>query len=106
MNFLNLLADGTARDQNFTQTIIMVVVAILFFYFILWRPEQKRRKKVETQRNTMKVGDKVTAMGIIGTIDQIQDNTIVLKMIDGAKVEMIKQAVTEVHSPDTVEAKS
>lgn len=80
------------------QTLVMIGVALLFFYFILWRPEQKRRKALQNQRNSMKKGDKVTAMGIIGTLEEIQENTVILKMVDGAKVEMLKAAITDVQS--------
>lgn len=89
------------RQQNYTQTIVMLVVAAVFFYFILLRPEQKRRKKLEDQRKAIKKGARVTAMGIVGTVDRILDKTIVLQMIDGAKVEILKQAVTEVEFSET-----
>lgn len=84
------------RDQGFSQTLIMIAIAILFFYFILWRPEQKRRKAMETQRNSLKNGDKVTAMGIIGTISKIQENTVILRMVDGSKIEVLKAAISDV----------
>jgi len=97
------------RQGSFMQTIIMIAVALVFFYFILWRPEQKRRKAVEKQRSTMKKGDRVTAMGIIGIIDKIKDATVILKMVDGAKIEILKAAITDVQpggeeEPKKVEA--
>ena len=79
-----------------TQTLVMIGIALVFFYFILWRPEQKRRKAAEQMRNSLKKGDRVTAMGIVGKVDRIQEQTIVLRMIDGAKIEMLKAAITEV----------
>jgi len=91
--------DGDAmppRDQGMWQTLIMIAVALMFFYFILWRPEQKRRKIIEAQRSSLKKGDRVTAMGIIGTIVRVQDQTVILKMVDGAKIEFLKGAITEV----------
>lgn len=97
---LPLFADeGTevpARDPGFSQTLIMIAIALLFFYFILWRPEQKRRKALEHQRSTLKKGDRVTAMGILGTVVKIQDQTLILKMYDGSKIEVLKGAVTDV----------
>lgn len=84
------------RDQGIWQTVIMVSIAMLFFYFILWRPEQKRRQELEEQRSTLKKGDKVTAMGIIGTVLRIQEQTVILKMYDGAKIEVLKGAITDV----------
>ena len=48
-----------ASGGNISQLVIMVGVAIAFFYFILYRPEQKRRKKAEQMRSSIKKGDKV-----------------------------------------------
>ena len=89
---------AAGREGGMSQTLIMIGVALVFFYFILWRPEQKRRKAAEEQRNSMKIGDRVTAMGLIGTIARIQDSTIIVKMYDGAKVEILKAAITDVQS--------
>lgn len=89
--------DAPASSQSgISSTLIMIGIALVFFYFILWRPEQKRRKAAEQMRSSIKKGDRVTAMGIIGKVDRIQEQTIVLKMIDGAKIEVLKAAVTDV----------
>lgn len=84
------------RDQGMYQTLIMVAIALLFFYFILWRPEQKRRKIIEQQRSSLKKGDRVTAVGIIGTVLRVQEQTVILKMYDGTKIEVVKGAITDV----------
>lgn len=88
-----------ARSQNMYQTVIMIGIALVFFYFILWRPEQKRRKKMEQQRGNLRSGDKVTAMGIVGTVVKIEETTVILKMHDGSQLEFLKAAITEVHAP-------
>lgn len=104
----SLFAQGAqpAREGNFMQTLIMIGVAVIFFYFILWRPERKRRKKLEEQRSNMKKGDRVTAMGIIGLLDKVEDKTVILKMIDGSKIEVLKNAVSDVQPSSTVETKN
>jgi preprotein translocase subunit YajC len=96
------------RAQGMWQTVIMIGIALLFFYFILWRPEQKRRKALEDQRSSIKKGDRVVAMGIIGTVQRVQDQTVILRMVDGAKIEVLKGAVTEVgdNIPETTEEPS
>lgn len=85
-------------DQGFTQMLVMLSIAIAAFYLILWRPEQKRRKQMEDQRNSLKKGDRVTAMGIVGTVASVHEDTIILKMVDGAKVEFLKGAISEVYA--------
>jgi preprotein translocase subunit YajC len=94
-----LMAEGAEparQGGNMVQTVVMIGVAVLFFYFILLRPEQKRRKAMEKVRSALKKGDRVTAMGLIGTVYKIQDNSVILSMVDGAKVEVLKAAITEV----------
>ena len=88
--------EGPPPDQSFWQTLVMIGIAFLFFYVILWRPEQKRRKALEEQRSALKQGDRVAAMGIIGTVVRIGEETVILKMYDGAKVEFYKAAITDI----------
>lgn len=103
-------APQATQGGGFSQMLIMIGIAVVFFYFILWRPEQKRRKSAQSQRDSIQKGDRVTAMGIIGTVDKITDNTMILKMVDGSKIEMLKMAVTDVQKKDaqveTTEASS
>lgn len=82
--------------QSFSQMFVLFAIALVFFYFILWRPEQKRRKAMEDLRGKMKKGDRVTALGIIGTVDRINENTVILRMVDGAKIEVLKGAISDV----------
>lgn len=89
-------------DQSFWQTLVMIGIAFLFFYVILWRPEQKRRKALEEQRSALKKGDRVAAMGIIGTVIRVGDQTVILKMYDGAKLEFYKAAISDI-LPETEE---
>lgn len=91
--------DIPVREQSMYQTFILLALALAFFYFILWRPEQKRRKAAEAQRAALKQGDRVSALGIIGTIVRLNENTVILKMYDGAKIEVYKGAINEVLPP-------
>jgi preprotein translocase subunit YajC len=90
---------------NMMSTLVMIGLGLVFFYFLMWRPEQKRRKAADQMRAALKKGDRVTAMGIIGTIARIQDHTVILKMVDGAKIEMLKAAITDVQPGSVEEAK-
>ncbi len=80
------------------QTFMMIALAMLFFYFILWRPEQKRRKASEQMRTSLKKGDRVTAMGIIGVVTKVQEHSVILRMVEGAKIEVLKAAITDVQA--------
>ncbi|WP_375793886.1 preprotein translocase subunit YajC [Chlamydia sp. 12-01] len=95
--------DGTPVKSTFAQPAVMLGIAILFFYFILWRPEQKRRKAMEKRKNELAKGDKVTAMGILGTIDEIREHTVILTITSG-KIEILKAAISEILKPDGTKA--
>lgn len=83
-------------DTNFTQTLFMLGMGLVFFYFVLYRPEQKKRKVLEDSKEKMKVGDRVVAVGILGTVYKVEKETVILKMVDGNKIEVLKAAITEV----------
>ena len=83
------------------QTGMMIGIAVLFFYFILWRPEQRRRKEVEAQRSSMKPGDRVVAMGVVGTVHKVEEQTVIVRTsADGTKIEFLKAAISEVIAGD------
>jgi preprotein translocase subunit YajC len=93
------------KESSMWQTVIMIGLALVFFYFIMWRPERKRRKEAEARRSALKKGDRVTAMGILGTIVKVQEETVVLKLYDGAKMEIMKQAISDVKPASEDEVK-
>lgn len=91
-----LAVDPANSSSGFFQMIVLFVVMIVFFYFILYRPESKRRKQLEVERSSMKKGDRVTAMGILGVVDTVKEDTVILSMVDGSKIEFLKLAITSV----------
>lgn len=95
--------DMTVAKSSFGQPAVMLGIAILFFYFILWRPEQKRRKAMEQRKNSLTKGDKVTAMGIVGVIDEVGEHTVILNIASG-KIEILKAAISEVIKDEAKQA--
>ena len=94
---------SSGRQQSMWQTLMMIGIALVFFYMILWRPEKKRRKKMEQQRNSMKQGDRVTAMGIVGTLVRIEKETVILKMVDGSQIEVLTATISDVKQGNSIQ---
>jgi preprotein translocase subunit YajC len=100
--FHSIIADAPVHTaplptQGFEQMFLMIGVAIIFFYFILWRPESKRRKELETKRQGMKKGDRVVvAGGIMGEVFKVQNETVIIRLTDGAKMEVLKAAIQDI----------
>ena len=84
-------------DGGFEQTLMMIGVALVFFYFILWRPESKKRKELEAKRQGLKKGDHViVAGGILGEVFKIKTDTVIVQLVDNAKMEVVKAAIQDV----------
>ncbi|RYM06828.1 preprotein translocase subunit YajC [Sporolactobacillus sp. THM7-7] len=77
-------------------TIIPLILFIGVFYFFLIRPQQKRAKETRSMQEALSKGDKViTIGGLQGTIDSIDDQTVVLRC-SGSKLTFERSAVRAV----------
>jgi len=73
---------------------IQMLLIFGIFYFILIRPQQKKQKEFEMMLKELKKNDEVvTSGGIHGTILNVKDDTITLKIDDNVKIEINKSAI-------------
>ena len=79
-------------------TILMLVVMVAIMYFLMIRPENKRKKKAQEMRDSLKKGDVITSIGgIIGRIVSVGKDTIVIETSDDrVRMELTKWAVSSV----------
>lgn len=83
--------------------IIMMVLIFGIMYFLMIRPQQKRQKKVQEERNKLEKGSKViTQGGIIGKVREIKENAFVVEIAEGVKITVVKDYVFAM--PDAPEA--
>lgn len=77
------------------QTLILTLVFIAMFYFMMIRPENKRKKEVDTMRSALKEGDDITTIGgITGRICAVKEATIVFETgADRVRLEVAKWAI-------------
>jgi len=67
----------------------------LIFYFLIVRPGQKRQKATADMLGALKSGDKVlTNGGLIGTITDLREDRVVLKIASDVKAEFTKASIT------------
>lgn len=72
-----------------------IVLVLGIFFFLVIRPQQRERQKREHMLSSLKKGDRViTSGGLIGTIVNLGDQTVVLKIADSVRVECLRSAVT------------
>ncbi|MCB0547792.1 MAG: preprotein translocase subunit YajC [Phaeodactylibacter sp.] len=89
---LLLLQAGNAGMYN----LIFIGAMILIFWLFLIRPQQKRQKEQKTFMDGMQKGDEVvTASGIIGRINKIEDNIVTLEVANKTYIRIIRSAVSK-----------
>jgi preprotein translocase subunit YajC len=90
---------GTEQDPKagMIQMIGMFVVLGLLMYFMMIRPQQKQRKEQDNMMKNLKTGDKVLlSSGMIGLIANVKEKTLMVKIADNVKVEVLKSAISAV----------
>lgn len=73
---------------------------LLIFYFIVLRPqklEQKRHR--EMLKGLNKNDEVVTSSGIHGTIVNVKDKTVILRIDDNVKIEIEKHCIAYLKKP-------
>ena len=81
-----------------TSTILMLVVMFGLMYLLMIRPENKRKKKAQEMRDSLKKGDVITSIGgIVGKIVMVNKDTIIIETSeDRVRMELTKWAVSGV----------
>ncbi|PSR11130.1 MAG: preprotein translocase subunit YajC [Bacteroidetes bacterium] len=79
MNFSVFLLQAPG-GAGITQLLLFAAMGIVFWLFLV-RPQAKRqREQADFLKNLSKGDDVVTASGIIGKVNKIEDNTITLEV--------------------------
>ena len=72
----------------------MMILIFVVFYFFMIRPQTKRQKELQKQRESMKKGDKVvTAGGIYGEIKEVQDAAFIITIAKDVTIKVSKESV-------------
>ena len=77
-------------------TILMLVAMFAIMYFLMIRPENKRKKKAQEMRDSLKKGDVITTIGgIVGKVVMVNKDTIVIETSDDrVRMELTKWSVS------------
>ena len=87
-------------------SIMLIVIMIAVFYFMIIRPENKRKKRAEEMRNSLKKGERVTTIGgMVGRVVQVNDTTIVLETSeDRVRIEIARWGIQSTESMEQAAA--
>ena len=93
----------TADAAGLGSTVIMLLLMFGLMYFMLIRPENKRKKKDDEMRSSVRNGDRIiTIGGVCGTVVDVKEDKIVIETSkDQVRIEFAKWALS---SNETQEA--
>lgn len=89
--------------DQFLRSILPLILLFVVFYWVLFRNQRKERQKQVDMLRGLKRNDRVqTIGGIFGTIVDVRDNDVVLKVDESnnVKIRFNRSAIKEVLSSD------
>ncbi len=73
------------------------VLIVFIFYFVFFKPQKEQQKKQKDLISNLKKNDKViTAGGIHGTVVNVKEKSVIVRVDDNVKIELDKESVSTV----------
>jgi len=90
-------ANGQAGQTSPGFTIGWMVFMVAIFYFVMIRPQRRREKERKALIEAVKSGQRVLlASGILGDIVSVKEKTLLVRIAENTKIEVLKSAVSQV----------
>lgn len=98
-------AEGGQQPNPIVQFLPFVLM-FLVLYLLILRPQMKKQKNQQRMIDELEKNDKiVTSGGIHGTILNIKDDILVVKIADNVKIEISRAAVSRVKNKEDADGK-
>ena len=92
--FLQAATAAGAQQQNSWSFWLMMIAIFVVFYFFMIRPQQKKQKELQKQRDALTKGSKVvTAGGIYGIVKEVQETTFLIEVAKDVTIKVDKGSV-------------
>jgi preprotein translocase subunit YajC len=82
-----------------------LILIFVIFYFLLIRPQKKQEKEHQSMLKALDKNDQVvTSGGIHGTIVNVKEKTVILRIDENVKIEIEKNCIGHVKKAQGAEA--
>ena len=89
------IAQVTGSADLFAQFLPLILLFVGMWFLIIG-PQRKRQKEHDAMLAALKSGDTVvTSGGIFGTITNVKEDRLVLRIADNTKIELAKNFVSK-----------
>jgi preprotein translocase subunit YajC len=86
--------DAAPAKPSTLESIFPFFIIFAVFYFLIIRPQAKQRKEHAALLTQLKKGDQViTASGIYGSIEGLNEKIITLEVAQGVKIKVLRSQV-------------
>ncbi|MFH1128289.1 MAG: preprotein translocase subunit YajC [Candidatus Omnitrophota bacterium] len=83
-----------AQAVNPILNLVPLILIFVIFYFMLIRPQKSKEKEHQKMLSNLNKNDEVvTSGGIHGTIVNVKDKTVVLRIDENVKLEIDKNCI-------------
>ena len=80
-----------------------LILIFVVFYFLLIRPQKTKEKEHQKMLNNLEKNDEVvTSSGIHGTIVNVKEKTVTVRIDENVKVELEKNSISYIKKPQGV----
>ena len=93
---LGVVNPAVQQQANTWTMFLYCLFVFVIFYFFMIRPNKKRMAEYQKMLSSIKVGSRVLAAGIYGTVKKVNEKSINVEIAKGVVVEINKNAVASV----------
>ena len=98
----NAWAQNAGGGDPFLSFLTLIVIFVVF-YFILIRPQTKKQKEHQEMINALEVGNEVvTAGGILGKIQEMNENYVNLEISENVTIKIQRQTISSLLPKGTI----
>ena len=98
----NAWAQNASGGDPFLSFLPLIVIFIVF-YFVLIRPQTKKQKEHQEMINALEVGNEVvTAGGILGKIQEMNENYVNLEISENVTIKIQRQTISSLLPKGTI----
>lgn len=73
------------------------IFILIIFYFLLIKPQKNKQAEHQKMLKNLKKNDEViTSAGIYGTVVNVKDTTVILRIDENVKIEILKDFISTV----------
>lgn len=100
---------GAAAEPSASQGLMsilpMILLLVVFMYLMVIRPQSKRSKEHKNLIDNLQKGDEVvTISGILGKIEEIKDDLIILNIAENTNITIQKNAISSIMPRGTIKS--